>query len=132
MTDLILNTANPIVYPENGTVHYTFRDYLIRLNDEISFSRDFVNDDTATQIVVLHDSLGKLLRVTDSNPVEVVILPSLFFVVAPRSVIGIRQAGTGTVTLSTTGLTINGSIPAFSQHTEVWLRNVGTDEWDVM
>jgi len=46
--------------------------------------------------------------------------------------VSIRQAGTGTLSLTTTGLTINGTIPPWSQHVEVKLRKVGTDEWDVV
>ena len=44
----------------------------------------------------------------------------------------IRQAGTGTLVLTTTGLTINGSLPTWAQHTELKLRKVGTDVWDVV
>ena len=43
----------------------------------------------------------------------------------------IRQAGTGTLTLTTTGLTINGTVPTWAQHVEVKFRKVATDTWDV-
>jgi len=44
----------------------------------------------------------------------------------------LRQAGTGTLSLTTTGLTINGTLPSWAQHVEVTLRKVGADEWDVV
>ncbi len=43
----------------------------------------------------------------------------------------IRQAGTGTLTLTTTSLTINGTVPTWAQHVEVKFRKVATDTWDV-
>jgi hypothetical protein len=46
--------------------------------------------------------------------------------------LNIRQAGTGTLVLTTTSLTINGTIPSWSQHVEVKFRKVGSDEWDVV
>lgn len=46
--------------------------------------------------------------------------------------ISIRQAGTGTLTLTTTGLTINGTVPSWAQNVEVMFRKVGADEWDVV
>jgi hypothetical protein len=46
--------------------------------------------------------------------------------------ISIRFASTGTQTVTTTGLTINGSIPSLAQHVEFKLRKVGSDEWDVV
>lgn len=47
-------------------------------------------------------------------------------------VVVLRQAGTGTLTLTTTGVTINGTLPTWAQHEEVRLRYVTTDEWDVV
>lgn len=44
----------------------------------------------------------------------------------------IRQAGSGVMNLDVGTNQINGSIPAFSQHAEVQLRYVDTDEWDVV
>jgi hypothetical protein len=46
--------------------------------------------------------------------------------------ISIRQAGTGTLTLTTTSLTINGTVPSWAQHVEVKFRKVATDTWDVI
>lgn len=46
--------------------------------------------------------------------------------------ISIRQAGTGTLVLTTTGLTINGTVPSWAQHVEVKFRKVATDTWDVV
>jgi hypothetical protein len=46
--------------------------------------------------------------------------------------VSIRQAGTGTLALTTTGLTINGTVPSWAQHVEVKFRKVGSDTWDVV
>lgn len=44
----------------------------------------------------------------------------------------LRFAGTGTPTLTTTSLTINGTVPSLAQHVEFSLRKVGADTWDVI
>lgn len=46
--------------------------------------------------------------------------------------VSIRFAGTGTQTLTTTGLTINGTVPSLAQHLELKFRKVATDEWDLL
>ena len=46
--------------------------------------------------------------------------------------ISIRQAGTGTLVLTTTSLTVNGTVPSWAQHVEVKFRKVGSDTWDVV
>lgn len=46
--------------------------------------------------------------------------------------VSIRQAGTGTLVLTTASLTINGTVPGWAQHVEVKFRKVATDTWDVV
>lgn len=91
-----------------------------------------VDDATASAITLDADSANVLTRVTDSSAVAVTVPVEATTNYPIRTLLGIRMAGTGVVTLTTTSLTINGTIPTFSQHTEVWLRKVGSDEWDVV
>lgn len=73
---------------------------------------------------------NKVLRFTAASP-EVTIPTNASVAFPVGTILTIRQAGTGTLTLVTTGLTINGTVPSWAQHVEVQLRKVGADEWDV-
>lgn len=84
----------------------------------------------ATSYTVSLDQANKVLRYTAAN-VTVTIPPQASVNFPIGTILTIRQAGTGTLTLVTTGLTINGTVPSWSQHVEVQFRKVGTDEWDV-
>lgn len=77
-------------------------------------------------------ALNLLVRCTSASATAVTIDPVATTARAVGALVGIRQADAGTVTLTTTGLTINGTVPAFAQHTEVWLRHLGADVWDVL
>lgn len=73
---------------------------------------------------------NKVLRFTAASP-EVTIPTNASVAYPVNTILTIRQAGTGTLSLVTTGLTINGTVPSWAQHVEVQFRKVGTDEWDV-
>lgn len=90
----------------------------------------FRNEATDPYSLVIGDA-NRVLRFTTAN--ADVTIPDQATVAYPDNTeISIRQAGTGTLTLTTTGLTINGTLPSWAQHEEVRLRKVGTDEWDVV
>ena len=71
--------------------------------------------------------------VTRKRPSPAVTIPQEASVDYPlNTVLTLRQAGTGTLTLTTTGLTINGTVPSWAQHVEVRFRKVAADTWDVI
>lgn len=90
----------------------------------------FRNESGASYTLALSDS-NTVIRFTANN--AAVTIPDNSTVAFPSGTeVYIRQAGTGTLVLTTTGLTINGTVPSWSQHVEAGFRKVGTDEWDVM
>ncbi len=88
---------------------------------------DFENEAATTYTLVAGDA-NKVKRFTGASPA--ITLPTSTFTVG--DVVYLRQAGTGTLVLTTTGLTINGTIPAWAQHVEVGFRLVAADQWDVI
>ena len=88
------------------------------------------NEATNPYTLVLSDS-NKALRFTAADAAVTIPLDSIVAFAANTELV-IRQAGTGTLVLTTTGLTINGTLPTWSQHTELKLRRVAADEWDVV
>ena len=46
--------------------------------------------------------------------------------------VSIRFTTSGSHTLTTTGLTINGTVPSLTQHLELKFRKVGSDTWDLV
>jgi hypothetical protein len=46
--------------------------------------------------------------------------------------VSLRFTTSGSHTLTTTGLTINGTVPSLTQHLELKFRKVGADEWDLL
>ena len=93
-------------------------------------SPDVRDEATDPYTLVLGDADSVLRFTTASAAVTIPLEASVAFPVGTE--ISIRQAGTGTLVLTTTGLTINGTIPSWAQHVEVKLRKVGADEWDVV
>ncbi len=87
----------------------------------------FRNESSTTYTMVVGDA-NKVIRFTGTNPA--VTIPTGTFAVG--DVFYIRQAGTGTLVLTTTSLTINGTVPVWVQHTEVGFRYVATDTYDVI
>ena len=87
----------------------------------------FEDDASATYTLLVGDA-NKVKRFTGASPA--ITIPTGTYTAG--DVVYIRQAGTGTLTLDTTGLTINGTIPAWAQHVEVGFRYVSTDIWDVI
>ena len=85
-------------------------------------------DEPATTYSLIAGDASKVKRFTGASPA--VTLPTGTF--AAGDVVYLRQAGTGTLTLTTTGLTINGTIPAWTQHVETGFRYVAVDTWDVI
>jgi hypothetical protein len=85
-------------------------------------------DESSTTYTMVVGDKNKVVRFTGANPA--VTIPTGTFTV--QDVFYIRQAGTGTLVLTTAGLTINGTIPAWAQHVEVGFRYVATDTYDVI
>jgi hypothetical protein len=89
-----------------------------------------VDNATTPYTLVLGDAYT-CQRFTAASPA--VTIPTNASVAYPVGTeIAIRQAGTGTLTLTTTSLTINGTVPTWAQHVEVLFRKVATDTWDVV
>lgn len=118
-----LETDTGLTKLGDGSTGWTSLDYFtapVRSQDESS----------TTYTLVIGDK-DIVTRYTGASPA--VTIPQESSVNFPvGTIIGIRQAGTGTLTVTTTGLTINGTIPTFSQHVESLLRKVGSDTWDVI
>jgi hypothetical protein len=96
-----------------------------------SFVPMSVRDEATTPYTLVIGDANTVIRATAAS--AAVTIPqeaSVNFSVG--TIIRLRQAGTGTLTLTTTGLTINGSVPAWSQHVETGFRKVGSDTWDVI
>ena len=122
-----LQAALPIVY-ENGTMQYPFREYMRLVGAYISPN---VNDDTSASYTMVLGDADQVRRFTAASPaVTIPAEASVNYDIGAE--LNIRQAGTGTLVLTTTGLTINGTIPSWAQHVEVKFRKVGSDEWDVV
>lgn len=86
-------------------------------------------DNAATPYTLALADAYTCQRFTASSPA--VTIPTNAAVAYPIGTeIYIRQAGTGTLTLTTTSLTINGTVPSWAQHVEVKFRKVATDTWD--
>lgn len=89
-----------------------------------------VRDEATTPYTMVLGDANTVVRMTAaSHAVTVPQQSSVNYDVGTE--LRIRFAGTGTGTLTTTGLTINGTVPTLNQHTEVLLRKVGADTWDV-
>lgn len=107
-----------------GAATWTSLDYL-------EVPPKIVNDGSATFTLDL--THGNAVVRTTSGSAQALTVPQESSVNYPVGTeISIRQAGAGALTVTTTGLTINGTIPTFSQYTETKLRKVGSDEWDVV
>ena len=87
-----------------------------------------VSDDASDPYTMLVGDANTVKRFTAADPA--ITIPTGTYAVKDELVI--RQAGTGTLVLTTTGLTINGTIPAWTQHGELKIRYVATDTWDVV
>lgn len=114
----------------NGERGDLFRQYLNNMFTELYAPRLPEDDASATYTLLLADA-NKVKRFTAASPaVTIPAEASVNFDVG--TVVSIRQAGSGTLVLTTTGLTINGTVPAWAQHVEVQFRKVGADTWDVV
>jgi hypothetical protein len=107
----------------DGATAWTSLDYL-----EVPLA--FRDESSVSYTLVIGDG-NKALRCTGAS--AAITIPQESSVdYALGTEIAIRQAGTGTLVLTTTGLTINGSVPAWSQHVETKFRKVASDTWDVV
>ena len=127
MSIIPLNASQPIAFTDL-TMQYPFRDYMLRVGAYIS--PDVTDDSLAAYTMVLGDE-GKIRRFTATSP-AVTIPAEIAVNYEVGAELSIRQAGTGTLVLTTTGLTINGTVPSWAQHIEVKFRKVSSDEWDVV
>lgn len=87
-----------------------------------------VANNASTLYTMVAGDANQANRFTGASPA--ITIPTGTFAVGDE--LPIRQAGTGTLVLTTTSLTINGTIPGWAQHVEVRFRYVATDEWDVI
>jgi hypothetical protein len=94
----------------------------------IAWEAPAFRDESSTTYTMVVGDANKVIRFTGTNPA--VTIPTGTFAVG--DVFYIRQAGTGTLVLTTTSLTINGTVPVWVQHTEVGFRYVATDTYDVI
>lgn len=96
-----------------------------------AFAPPAVRDEATDPYTLVLGDANTVIRFTSTdNDVTIPQNASVAFPVG--TIITLRFVGTGTLTLTTTGLTINGTLPVLAQHVEVSLRNVGADEWDVI
>ena len=125
MSIVQLNTASPVVFTADGTMQYLFRDFLRQISVHVPPA---IEDDATVLYTLVDGDANKVKRFTGASP-AITIPPDVFEV---DDEITIRQAGTGTLVLTTTGLTINGTIPSWAQHVEVKFRYVDTNILDVV
>ena len=116
-------TDTALVKIGDGSTAWTSLDYL-----EVPLA--YRDESSVSYTLVIGDG-NKVLRCTGAS--AAITIPqesSVDYALGTEK--AIRQAGTGTLVLTTTGLTINGSVPAWSQHVETKFRKVGSDTWDVV
>ena len=87
-----------------------------------------VSDDASATYTLVAGDANKAKRFTAASPA--ITIPTSTFSVG--DVLILRQAGTGTLALTTTGFTVNGTVPSWAQHVEVKFRYVATDTLDVV
>jgi len=92
------------------------------------YSPPVISTESATTYTMLVGDANLAKRLTGANPA--VTIPTGTY--AAGDVLTIRQAGTGTLVLTTTGLTINGTVPTWAQHVETQFRYIATNTWDVI
>jgi len=84
-----------------------------------------------TDTLVLADD-GKYLRYTNAAAVTATVPPNASVAFPTGTVITMRQAGAGQVTLSAgAGVTLNGNLKTAEQHASIQIMKVDTDVWDV-
>jgi len=84
-----------------------------------------------TDTLVLSDD-GKYLRYTNAAAVTATVPPNASVAFPNGTVITMRQAGAGQVTLSAgAGVTLNGNLKTAEQHASIQIMKVDTDVWDV-
>jgi len=121
----LTNDANYVATGDNVSVLTNDAGYLT------AYTPPSVRDEATTPYTLVIGDANTVIRATAAS--AAVTIPqesSVNFAVG--TIIRLRQAGTGTLALTTTGLTINGTVPAWSQHVETGFRKVGSDTWDVI
>lgn len=125
-----LNATFPVVR-ENRTMADAFRDFLSFLDRRADVYALPASDQSGASYTLTANDANTVRRFTTANPaVTIPTNAAVPYVIG--TYIGIRQAGTGTLVLTTTGLTINGTVAAWAQHRETWFRKVDTNTWDVV
>lgn len=118
--------SNPIF----NILRLFFNRLVSAVNALIDQTITFRDESSTTYTLTLQDA-DSVVRFTGVSPA--VTIPTESAVDYPLNTeISIRQAGTGTLTLTTTSLTINGTVPSWAQHVEVKFRKVAADTWDVV
>ena len=85
-----------------------------------------------TDTLVLTDD-GKYLRYTNAAAVTATVPPNASVAFITGTVITMRQAGAGQVTLAAgAGVTLNGDLKTAAQHASIQIIKVDTDVWDVI
>lgn len=131
--DKIAAPALPVSTQSNPTFNI-FRLFFNRLVAVINALIDrnvMYRDESSTTYTLTLQDADSVLRFTGASPA--VTIPTEAAVDYPLNTeISIRQAGTGALTLTTTSLTINGTVPSWAQHVEVKFRKVAANTWDVV
>lgn len=81
--------------------------------------------------LVLADS-NKYIRCTNGASVAVTIPTNATVAFAIGTVITLRQAGAGQITVSGAGVTLNGNTKSAEQHASLQIIKVDTDTWDII
>ena len=85
-----------------------------------------------TDTLVLTDD-GKYLRYTNAAAVTATVPPNASVAFITGTVITMRQAGAGQVTLAAgAGVTLNGDLKTAAQHASIQIIKVDADVWDVI
>ena len=90
-----------------------------------------VRDEATDPYTLVLGDANSVIRLTAAD--ADVTIPQNASVAFPLGTeVSLRFTTSGSHTLTTTGLTINGTVPSLTQHLELKFRKVGTDEWDLL
>lgn len=158
MSRRVFNVSQSIVFAD-GTMQYAFRDFVqsvdrvlvqtqttadgaVQLGDDVSdlvndagyltaYAPPVVRDEATDPYTLVTGDANAVIRLTATDAdITIPVEASVSFPTGTE--ISIRFTGSGTHTLTTTGLTINGTVPTLTQHLELKFRKVGSDEWDLV
>lgn len=121
------STAGPRVYIED-----TSNTLLWNGAAWVYYASNMASDDEAgtTYTLVMADA-NKRKRFTSGSATTVTVPTNASVAFPLDTEIVLRRAGTGSLSVTTTSLTINGTISHAAQHDSVMIKKVAADTWDV-